>query len=272
MGFKANSSPSTRPTPRYQHLRPNAPPQTPSPSWRANFKQSCLERARRNRDSHIKAKRQSARELIEEELEESGVMIGESRKRKEPEEFLSEEDYFISEYDLYELMQEVEEELQRDGTWYAPRDDFVLEPTAELMRPLTLNAEERLVEELEQLERYEEQFRNLIADYDDWEEPMDSDVLCPVCKEANLMLEDSVITCPNYMSGYCALHIEAPSETLTLMGLRDQLAVAFGDHAGSCPGSLDVHVRRSLSVQDNEYAPLSLVAQCYMCETNTVIL
>jgi len=255
MGFKANSPPcsTTRSTPRYSHLRPMTfSSQSPSPSWRDTLKQSCLERARRTRrDSYMKAKRQerqqsdalALRELIQEELENSGVTVGnaESKKRKDPEEL---DECFFSEDDLYQLMQEVEEELQRD--------------------------EERLVEELEEFERYEEQFRKLIADYEDWEVEPTQAVLCPVCKEANLVQEEAVIACPNHGSGDCSLCIEVPSELFSLRDLRDKLGVAFGEHDVSCRGLLEVHVRQPLEYE--QPTPPALVAQCHMCQTNMVIM
>lgn len=252
--------------------------QSPSPSWRDTLKQSCLERARRTRrDSYMKAKRQerqqsdalALRELIQEELENSGVTVGnaESKKRKDPEEL---DECFFSEDDLYQLMQEVEEELQRDGTWYAPRDEFSL-PVADLMSStIPLTAEERLVEELEEFERYEEQFRELIAYYEDWEVEPTQAVLCPVCKEANLVQEEAVIACPNHGSGDCSLCIEVPSELFSLRDLRDKLGVAFGEHDVSCRGLLEVHVRQPLEYE--QPTPTALVAQCHMCQTNMVIM
>lgn len=270
MGFKAHSRPSTtRPIPRYNHLRTNAR-KTEFSSWRENFKQSCLERARRNREIYVKTKRQSARELMEEELEESGVLVGESKKRKGVEELAAGEEYSISEDDLYALMQEIEEELQRDGTWYAPREEFHLDLTAELMRPLPLTIEDRLVEELEELDRYEEQFRELIEDYDDWKEPIDTNLVCPVCMEGNLRQSESIITCSNYMSGHCTLRIETPSEMYTLGSLRDQLGVAFAEHDVACSGRLEMQVRRSL-VEDGGQSLLSLMGQCHTCGTNLIL-
>ena len=268
MEIKTHSLPSTtRPIPRYNHLRPNSRKTAPLSSWRENFRESCLERARRNRERYMKTKRQSARELIEEELEESGVLVGESRKRKGLEEFLVEEEYSISEDDLYALMQEVEEELQRDGTWYAPRDEFQLDSTAELMPPLPLTVEDRLLEELEELDRYEEQFRELIEDYDDWDDPVDTNLVCPVCIGGYLRQSESIITCSNYMSGNCSLCIETPSDVYTLGNLRDQLGVAFAEHDVSCSGRLEIQVHRSLSEDSGQSLP-SLVGQCQTCETN----
>jgi hypothetical protein len=98
---------------------------TVSPSLRDTLKQGCLERARRKRQEAIwKSRRrhdpQTAQELVQDVIRESGVTI---RGRKEPptpfwdteSDSLLEEDYTISESELYELMQEVEKELQRDG-------------------------------------------------------------------------------------------------------------------------------------------------------------
>lgn len=93
---------------------------TPSPSWKDALKQECLERARQKRQEAIwKSRlRQTARQLVEDELRESGVAIvrGDHLPMPSPLDTSSmSEDYTISEAELYELMQEVEEELQRDG-------------------------------------------------------------------------------------------------------------------------------------------------------------
>jgi hypothetical protein len=98
---------------------------TPSPSWKDTLKQACLERARRKRQEAVwKSRRrhehpETAKQLVEDELRESGVSI---RGEKEPpqtpsldaDESNADEYFAISESELYELMQEVEEELQRD--------------------------------------------------------------------------------------------------------------------------------------------------------------
>lgn len=106
------------------HLRRPLKLTTPSPSWKDTLKQGCLERARRKRQEAIwKSRRhhETARQLVEDELRESGVAI--IRGGKDPPtpsldtvvSMTEEQDYAISESELYELMQEVEEELQRDG-------------------------------------------------------------------------------------------------------------------------------------------------------------
>jgi hypothetical protein len=96
-----------------------------SPSLKDTLRQGCLERVRRKRQEAIwKSRRrhdpETAKQLVQDEIRESGVVI---RREKEPptpslnteSDSLLEEDYTISESEMYELMQEVEKELQRDG-------------------------------------------------------------------------------------------------------------------------------------------------------------
>jgi Replication protein A interacting N-terminal len=104
-----------------QQLRRPLKQTTPSPSWKDALKQECLERARQKRQEAIwKSRlRQTARQLVEDELRESGVAIVRGDHLPMPSSLDTtsmSDDYAISEAELYELMQEVEEELQRhDG-------------------------------------------------------------------------------------------------------------------------------------------------------------
>mmetsp|Transcript_28509 Transcript_28509/g.66224 ORF Transcript_28509/g.66224 Transcript_28509/m.66224 type:complete len:206 (-) Transcript_28509:619-1236(-) len=107
---------------RYGHLRPNLQRNVVSPSWKETLKQSCIERARRKRNELLHAKRSAdpvVRMLVEEELEECGVSVVSEIPNSQtttdstgadviPDEFA------ISEDEMYALMQEVEDELQRN--------------------------------------------------------------------------------------------------------------------------------------------------------------
>jgi len=133
---------STTPPWRRTHSKPQRRPlKTPAPSpssWKDTLKQTCLERARRKKQEMLWRKRldsqastttnnnsNDARQLVEEELRQSGVAIVRGvivegamlpstvdSEMTVPEE---EDEHAISESELYQLMQEVEEELQRDG-------------------------------------------------------------------------------------------------------------------------------------------------------------
>lgn len=99
------------------------------------LKHSCLERARRKRQEVISRHRHddspsstqsndAARQVVQEELRECGVGIirgGLCLEGNEPmlhvvmDDDDDDDEYAISEAELYKLMQEVQEELQRDG-------------------------------------------------------------------------------------------------------------------------------------------------------------
>lgn len=108
---------------------------TSSPAWKDSLKQGCIGRARRKRQEAIWKSRldinnseDTARQLVEDELRESGVTIRAETENPmtpslNPEPAAADDtsgldhvDHAISEAELYELMQDVYEELQQNGT------------------------------------------------------------------------------------------------------------------------------------------------------------
>lgn len=157
--YNNNSSSCTelKKTPAY--LRPPRRPlkETPPP-WKDALKHSCLERARRERQKDAISSRrrhchfhdfhhERARNVVQEELHECGIGIrgggGEEEEEmeqvtqrhyttetprendKEQQQQQDDDEYEISQDELYELMQQVEEELLRQGTSLVSRKYFV---------------------------------------------------------------------------------------------------------------------------------------------------
>jgi hypothetical protein len=122
------------------------------------------------------------------------------------------------------------------------------------------------MEEMELCERLNAQhIEDQIADFQDWEASRCDDiVLCPVCKDANLilLLEHGVV-CPNQMNGSCSLRLE--SNTIVMSNLRERLQTAYDVHSCACSGPLDFQVGK----RDNGDM---LLATCIMCDSNISIL
>jgi flagellar motor protein MotB len=156
-----SSSTELKKTPAY--LRPPRRPlkETPPP-WKDALKHSCLERARRERQKDAISSRrcrfhfhdfhhERARHVVQEELHECGIGIrrggggggggGEEMEqvmqrhyttetprendKEQQQQQQDDDEYEISQDELYELMQQVEEELLRQGTSLVSRKYFV---------------------------------------------------------------------------------------------------------------------------------------------------
>ena len=301
---------TTRRTPAHQ--RPARRPHkssVPSPlPWKDALKQGCLERARRKRQETIWRNRrldspssdqETARQLVEDELRESGVAIHVRAALTEiaetstctdsamvhSEAIMSErttegveDDYAISESELYKLMQEVEEELQRDGKFMSVSTVMVCIMNCKSLTgrdALLAYVEAMLNEEMEEVELCEhlrrQHMEDQIAEFQDWEAEQDQTnqvVLCPLCQEANLMqLSENGVTCPNHMNGACPLRLERTEETILLPNLRERLGTAYEKHACECTGPLQFQI-----LQKREDDERTLVASCNMCNSNVTIL
>ena len=148
-------------------------------------------------------------------------------------------DHSLSEEELYELMQEVEEEMMR--------------------------SEEELLEEILELERFQQvEMDQQVAEFEEWEATMamsDMDheerVLCPVCWEGNLQksTNDNTVTCPDEA---CSLRLET---RLSLTELKDSLRLAFEEHAMQCNGNMVVE-----NLPFSDYGD-HLVGVCHTCGT-----
>lgn len=121
----------------------------------------------------------------------------------------------------------------------------------------------------EQLNR--QHLEGQIAEYQNWEHQSCGEetlVLCPLCKEANLMqLSPCGVACPNNMNGSCALRLERSSETIPLSSLRERLGTAYEMHASSCASPMEFHLENQGDQGDN----WTLVATCHTCDTSTFV-
>jgi hypothetical protein len=312
----------------------NHPAGTPSPAWRQALKQSCLDRARKNRREAVlrsrglsptgtgasKANnagtlsftplkaaiasmaspppRGDAKALVEEELRAKGVSVfstpqpgglgsvpkygmaktlfaGTERSSNQMVEDMV--DHAISMDEVYALMRDVEEELQREE--------------ARLLEELHAMEQQQIMEQ----RRMEEQ----IADFEQHTSmqmqqqiaaaigssvpsmagvgagaagasatPAANDSLpCPVCTAANLIYTPAnVIICPNTDNGRCNLRLDVAREGLTMSNFRDLLCRACIEHSSTgCPGTLRFQMMA-------QFGMTNLLAGCEQCKASTMIV
>lgn len=195
--------------------------------------------------------------------------------------------HFISEEELFELLEQVEEEIQRTD---ALRLEEVLQ--------LADNEQTMLEEQVRDFEEWQATEQSLS------EHVQQSSVLCPVCREANLSetMQGGII-CPNHMDGSCPLELTPTATTvnahhndhghgqqydhgqqygqhgLTLHHLCEQLRMAYEEHASYCQDYLSFEVTTSTTSDANvdrmehEHGhENSLVAVCPTCETRMQLL
>lgn len=152
------------------------------------------------------------------------------------------DEYALSEEELYDLMQEVEEEIRR--------------------------SEEELLEEVLEQERCQQaDLEQQIADYEEWEESVamhdmgvDERVVCPICCESVLHKATSQpVFCPNEA---CPLQLQ--DENLTLSELKNRLRLAFEEHSHQCHGTLSFELLGSGS-EDCMEANHHLFGSCQLC-------
>jgi Replication protein A interacting C-terminal len=158
--------------------------------------------------------------------------------------WLLEDSHVLSEEELYELMQEVEEELRR--------------------------SEEELVEEvLEEEERWHmEDIDQQVAHYEEWEESlaMSSDeniVICPICCEAFLRQHSPTeIECSND-----ACHFHITGQTLSLPDLKERLRSAFDEHSSlGCSCTLTIDIHNNTHAEDPMEGCGHLFGSCHKCD------
>ena len=177
--------------------------------------------------------------------------------------------HYISEEELFELLQEVEEEMQR---------------SEEEMRQLLAREREHELEQ--QVQDFEEHQAQEAASIDSslWNNTVPLAVLCPICKEANLSeTMQGGILCPNHMDGSCPFELRAGNGddarqhglTLTLETICQQLRYAYEQHALHCHDCLSFEVHDNTMINDEQQQQqqqgqaenTSLVAVCPACET-----
>ena len=218
-----------------------------SKSWKENLRQACLYRARQRRSSPEALTDQdmlSPRLLIEDELRQHGVKLispcmDRNQQQSTPQKSV---DHYISEEELFELLQEVEDEMQRSDAIH--------------------------LEEMIEIARDEEQYlENQIADYELWEESKMIEgspvqVLCPICQEANLTnTPNGDIICPNHMDESCSFCL-AEGQPVSLFHLRQRLRQACEQHGAHCQNSLCFEITSDTS---------NLIANCSVCHMTIYI-
>jgi hypothetical protein len=177
--------------------------------------------------------------------------------------------HYISEEELFELLQEVEEEMQRSEE--------------EMHQLLAREREHELEQQVQDFEEQQEQDAATI-DSSLWNTTVPIAVLCPICKEANLSeTRQGVILCPNHMDGSCPFELRAGNGdarqhglTLTLENLCQQLRYAYEQHALYCHDYLSFEVHDNTMIheehqqqqqQQQQAENTSLFAVCPACET-----
>jgi len=210
--------------------------------------------------------RTSARELIQQELNQYRLITvltpgPPERGRTNTRNALNENDaqtftehqddeyhqhYSMTEEEWIELIQEVEEEMER--------------------------AEAIQLEQVLELERHEEQYwQEQISEFDDHEYNDDDGayygtqvkVVCPICHEANLTESaQGDVVCPNHMDGSCSLLL-SPRNGLTRQSLCHALSLAYQEHARYCNGNLFFEMKYGMG----DCGPDHLNAVCSGCQS-----
>jgi hypothetical protein len=199
--------------------------------WKEDLRQSCLIQARKKR-------RTSALHVVEHELGHYRVQVASavntpdrpSSSSQQQNNVDNEEDYLISEDEWIELLEEVENEIERS------------------------NVEQHALEQ----ERYEELHTHLeeqIADYELWSNREEEEgVVCPVCNNADLIQNHSgEVVCP---CGLCAVNLGKKR----LDSLRQTLQRAYEDHSIYCGGPLTFRVA---SASDGETCIEAVCSECH---------
>jgi hypothetical protein len=220
---------------------------TASKSWKDGVRQACFRRLRQQRrgpqSSRDSMRVFSARAALEQELTNRGIAlispcqegVESVRRRLDPCVAAS---HFITEDELFELLQEVEDEMQRTESLH--------------------------LEEMFSLQRDEEEFmQNQIADFEHWQESQDQTecgVLCPLCQECYVSFSsaDTLLVCPNRMDGSCSFQIAASSQR-PLETLKEQLQLLFDQHSTFCE-----HTLRFECIPTNDRA--QIIATCSSCK------
>ncbi len=315
---------------------------TPSPGWRQALKQSCLDRARKNRREAVLRSRGlsptgtgaskvnnagtlsftplkaaiagmtspppkgDAKTLVEEELMAKGVSVfstpqpggqgsvpqygmaktlfaGAESSRNAMMEDKADHGYehAISMDEVYALMRDVEEELQREE--------------ARLLQELHAMEQQQIMEQ----RRMEDQ----IADFEQHTSMQmqqqvaaamsgipgmggvgigagatvptvvatsvstNDNLPCPVCNAANLIYTPAnVIICPNTDNGRCNLRLDVTCEGLNMSNFRDLLCRACSEHSSTgCTGNLRFQMMA-------QFGMTNLMAGCDQCKASTMIV
>jgi hypothetical protein len=178
--------------------------------------------------------------------------------------------HYISEEELFELLQEVEEEMQRSEE--------------EMYQMLARERENELEQQVQDFEEQQQEQEAASINSSSWNNAVPLAVLCPICKEANLSeTMQGGILCPNHMDGSCPFELRAGNGdahqhglALTLENVCQQLRWVYEQHALYCHDYLSFEVNDTMihgeqqqqqQQQQGQAENTSLVAVCPSCET-----
>lgn len=315
------------------------PAGTPSPAWRQALKQSCLDRARKNRREAVLRSRGlsptgtgaskannagalsftplkaaiagmaspppkgDAKALVEEELRAKGVSVfstpqpggqgsvpqygmaktlfagtaGSNNTMMEDEADHAYE-HAISMDEVYALMRDVEEELQRE--------EARLLEELHAMEQQQIMEQRRMEEQIADFEQHTSmQMQQRIAAAMGGVSGMagvgagagaaagtatvsaNDSIPCPVCNSSNLICTPAnVIICPNTDNGRCNLRLDVTCEGLSMNNFRDLLCRACTEHSNTgCPGALRFQMM-------SQFGMTNLLAGCDQCKASTMIV
>ncbi len=235
---------------------------------------------------------ETARALVEQELQRaiSGMqqcreLVTRSSRARD-----ANIDYSISHEEFLELLNDVTEELQREGVYLLPCVSF---PSCRFdLLTIPFLSDELLEEEIWEMERAEamerERLMHQIDDYESWEElekqqhsqpstytspfqSLDTPLLtCPICNLSNLMESPQHgIICSSLLGHNpprCTFQLNIAHEGLTLFHLQNQLTAIYEEHSQLCLGrELVFHVENRAGVS-------MLMAKCNVCSSDVVVL
>ena len=308
------------------------PAGTPSPAWRQALKQSCLDRARKNRREAVLRSRGlsptgtgtlsftplkaaiagmaspppkgDAKALVEEELRDKGVSVlfntpqpggqgsvpqygmaktlfagtANSNNTIMEDEADHAYEHAISMDEVYALMRDVEEELQKE--------EARLLEELHAMEQQQIMEQRRMEEQIADFEQHTSmQMQQQIAVAmggipgmagvgvgagagDGATAAAANDSLpCPVCNAANLIYTPAnVIICPNTDNGRCNLRLDVTCEGLSMNNFRDLLCRACTEHSNTgCPAALRFQMM-------SQFGMTNLLAGCDQCKASTMIV
>jgi hypothetical protein len=161
--------------------------------------------------------------------------------------------HFISEEDLFQLLEEVEQELMR--------------VEVECFNMQAENEEQYWMEQIAEYERWEEEHSNLNIETNE-----QTQVICPICQEEYLLetasqFGNKTIVCPNHMDGSCSMQlVHCLDRQCTRTNLCERIRCAFEQHAVYCCGQLDFKVVQQQPGSDK------LIASCNQCGTVMTVI
>lgn len=200
-------------------------------------------------------------------------LYGSSEKREPLDSMDSEElnelqdgEYKISKEEFEELLNDVQEELQRE-------DELLEEEIWELERAEAMERE-RLIHQIDNFESWEEQrlqqnpnpstyISPLLSNSNNLTSPL---VTCPICNSSSLMeTPHDGIKCTNAPNG-CTFQLDIAHEGLTLNHLQDQLRTVYEEHSAVCTsGVLSFRIEEKFGMK-------MLMAKCDVCSADVVVL